>query len=99
MRRPRGCECLCLCVCCVRSLYVDAADTVLMAVEVRGGALLSWMESVLATPPFFYQTAGVAVGRDPDSAQGCRVNRLQVNRATRATGQSLAQCCGLVQPA
>jgi hypothetical protein len=51
-------------VCLVRSVYLDADDTILMAVEVCGDTLLSWSEGMLATPPFFYQMAGMAVGRD-----------------------------------
>lgn len=66
-------------VCLVRSVYLDADDTILMAVEVCGDTLLSWTESMLATPPFFYQMAGMAVGRDPDNVQGCQINEFQVH--------------------
>ena len=50
-----------------------------MAVEVCGDTLLSWSEGMLATPPFFYQMAGMAIFRDPDNVQGCRINEFQVH--------------------
>ncbi len=86
-------------VCLVRSVYLDADDTILMAVEVCGDTLLSWSEGMLATPPFFYQMSGMAVGRNPDNVQGCRINELQVHtHLVHAPTRILQASAGLVSP-
>jgi hypothetical protein len=69
-----------------------------MAVEVCGDTLLSWTESMLATPPFFYQMAGMAVGRDPDNVQGCQVNEFQVHALVHAPTRTSHASAGLVSP-
>ena len=69
-----------------------------MAVEVCGDTLLSWSEGMLATPPFFYQMAGMAVGRDADNIQGCRINEFQVHTLVHVPTRILQASAGLVSP-
>jgi hypothetical protein len=58
-------------------------DTIIAAVSVKGSAFLAWVQQVLSVPPFFMQSAQVAIGRDPKREFDCQVNRLQVD-ASRA---------------
>ena len=53
-------------------------DTIIAAVSVKGSAFLAWVQHVLSVPPFFMQSAQVAIGRDPKQEFDCQVNRLQV---------------------
>ena len=59
-------------------------DTVLAAASVKGSSLLAWVQQVLSVPPFFLQSAQVAIGRDPEREIDCQINRLQVEAAARA---------------
>ena len=59
-------------------------DTILAAVSVKGSSLLAWVQQVLSVPPFFVQSAQVAIGRDPQREIDCQINRLQVEAAARA---------------
>ncbi len=58
-------------------------DTIVAAVSVKGSAFLAWVQQVLSVPPFFLQSAKVAIGRDLKKEFECQVNRLQVKTATR----------------
>ena len=58
-------------------------DTIVAAVSVKGSAFLAWVQQVLSVPPFFMQSAQVAIGRDLKKEFECQVNRLQVKAAAR----------------
>ena len=58
-------------------------DTIVAAVSVKGSAFLAWVQQVLSVPPFFLQSAQVAIGRDLKKEFECQVNRLQVKAAAR----------------
>jgi hypothetical protein len=62
-----------------RAVLPPSDDTVLAAVSIKGSAFLAWVQHVLGMPPFFVQSAHVAIGRDLTREFECQVNRIQVS--------------------
>jgi hypothetical protein len=62
---------------CRRLVYAEQ-ESVVMAVEVQGAALLDWVAEILNRYPYFYQTFNVTIARDKEQQPICQVNSLQV---------------------